>query len=210
MPITGGQLFVDLNSLGLPHAIFDRKLRFGSSSNTIIFAVRLLNCLIPDRSKPSPLRSKNYASFVRHNLAWILNSYQRLWSVSFRWLKMVDLQGFEVQARICLQVLEGMEGLHHCGIFSWLETQWTYGLLQLLDEVLVLERLGQLRALHPEISRLIFKLSCCIGKTGSFSRIARYTISPRVVEIKNAPSLLGSLDPQLQVFSTSKGRSMHV
>ncbi|KAK1141436.1 serine/threonine-protein kinase M1 [Aspergillus melleus] len=150
VPVAGGRLFVDLNSLGLSHAIFDRKLKLGSISNAINLLVHLLDCLIPDHSKNPLWKSKSTTGFVRHNLAWVLNGYQRLWSFSFRWLQSANLDGFEKQARICLQILSHIGSLHDCGAFSLLETQWAYGIIQILDEVLVVEHLSQLRILHPE------------------------------------------------------------
>lgn len=199
MPVAGGRLFVDLNSLGLPHAIFDRKLKLGSISNAINLLVHLLDCLIPDHSKNPLWKSKSTTGFVRHNLAWVLNGYQRLWSFSFRWLQSADLDGFEKQARICLQILSHIGSLHDCGAFSLLETQWVYGIIQILDEVLVVEHLDQLRILHPEVSRLILGVAGCVGDSGSLPRITKHTLSPRISEIKRVPSLLQSLDPQLQV-----------
>lgn len=200
MPVAGGRLFVDLNNLGLPHAIFHRKLKLGSPSNAINLVVHLLDCFKPDHCKSSPWKPKIDAGLVRHNLAWILNGLQRLWSISFRWLLNADPDDLEDQARMCLQVLEHIGTLSDRGVFSLLDTQLAYGLLQILDEVLVLEHLSRLQILHLEVSRLIVKFADCIRDSHSLWKTTKQTIQQRFREIQRVPSLLQCLDPQLQVF----------
>ncbi|KAI9373995.1 hypothetical protein BJX61DRAFT_532757 [Aspergillus egyptiacus] len=192
LPTSEGPLSVVLGKLGLPQNLCDRKIRLRSFPRAILLSLSLFDSFVSV--------SNNHISFanrvprIRQHLSWIINGYQRLWSVTSGWLWASNIDNNDYKVEICTRFLTSIRSCclfeTSCGMKIAYDFFWTLG------EMLSLNCLSQSPALQLELSRSIDDSTIVSGCTENYVRCIRRLLPPINDALKKASSL--SFEPRFQ------------
>lgn len=207
IPTPGGDLLVELNRLGLPRALFERRVSLGTNSRAIILALQLLNSCRPSFTCNPCMKRENL--LARQNLAWILNGYQRLWKVTVSLHQNTGSAALDSTSWIVLQFLTSLEPKGEQESFrsgplqSDIELSQTW--LQCLSEAFSLDGFGQMPALQLGLSSFLCRLIEATKGPNMLAECMSYTLLPVLIDIRKKSMFL-TFDPGLQVPSANDVR----
>lgn len=202
IPTAKGPLPVELDRLNIPRAIFEGRVSFGTQQHAIIIALRLLTSFSSKPKYSLSMRSEDLVA--RQNLAWIMNSYQRLWRVILNWHQSTEATAFDNTSWTFLQFLTSFRTYceqepSRSGILSP-DMELTRTWIQFLGEIFGLKSFNQMPALQLGLSPFL----CCLQEASKSScmllQYVEYTILPALIDIKR-DAVYKTLEPELQVPS---------
>ncbi|KAL4869315.1 hypothetical protein BDV12DRAFT_185211 [Aspergillus spectabilis] len=190
LPVPGGPLFVVIGKLGLPRNLFEKRIKIKSFRGAFLLSLSLLDSF---RDPVAGHRSfYDRIPSVRQNISWILNGYQRVWSVTSSWLRSSSSDSIEFKVDICLRFLTSIRS---CCLGSS-ETDIAYDLLQTMSDVLCSDYLVHSPALQLELSQLIDDLTGFPKLTDRYLKCIKRLLLPLSDVTKKAT--FNSLEPRLQ------------
>ncbi|PTU20188.1 hypothetical protein P175DRAFT_0502334 [Aspergillus ochraceoroseus IBT 24754] len=192
IPLSDGPLSVALGKLGLPHGLFEKKLKFRTFPSAAIVSLSLFDSFLPRQSVGFPCANKSPS--VRQNLAWVLNGYLRLWKVIFSWLQNPSTDNVETKAQVCSQFLISVRS--SCPFGSSSEIEIAPDFLQIIGDILEWENLSDFSSLQLTLSQCIDELANFSDYTEKRLRSIR-TLLTSLGDAAKRPSFQ-SLDPHLQ------------
>ncbi|KAE8348829.1 protein kinase [Aspergillus coremiiformis] len=194
LPTLRGTLLVDLDRLGLPHGLFEKTFKFASLSQALNLALHLLDSFRANRDGHSICKN----SAIRHNVAWILNGYQRLWNITFHWLQSVQLDT-ECKISACSQFVAYTRSYCKQGVLSPSEIELTYGLLRIMERIFTMDKLSHLTALQRELGDLLDAFTHRSGYTTALIKCLRMTIFPAISGVSKMPGRFHAFGIHFQV-----------
>ncbi|KAE8374326.1 protein kinase [Aspergillus bertholletiae] len=197
IPTPKGNLLVDLDKLGLPRSLFERRLKLASSWHAFNLTFHLLDSFRADNANTPFTASKN--SVIRQNVAWVLNGYQRLWTLMLHWLQNPQPGLIENMISTSLQFVISIRSCCNKGVFSPSEIELIYGLLRILEDIFALDKLCQFSTLQSELSQLLDTFTNRINSTWALLQCLRTTIFPALRGLANMPDRFETLETKLQV-----------
>lgn len=207
IPTPGGILLVELDRLGLPRALLERRVSLGTNSQAIILALRLLNSFRPSFTCNPCMKRETL--LARQNLAWILNGYRRLWKVTLSLHQNTGSAALDSTSWIALQFLISLEprseqeSSRSGPLQSDIEFSQTW--LQCLSEAFSLDGFGQMPALQLGLSSFLCRLSEATKGPNMLVECMSYTLLPVLVDIRKNSMFL-TFNSDLQVPSANNVR----
>ncbi|KAL2832369.1 hypothetical protein BDW59DRAFT_104134 [Aspergillus cavernicola] len=192
LPIPEGPLSVVLGKLGVPRNLCDRKIRLGSFPRAILLSLSLFDSFVGVQSDHTSFVDR--ASSIRQNFAWILNGYQRLWSVTSSWLRNSNLDNIDAKVEICSHFLTFIRSCCLCEASS--EMKIAYDFLQPLGDMLSSDYLTQLPSLQLKLSQFIDDFTNCSGCSERHLKCSRRLLPP--LNDATKMTTFQSLEPQFQ------------
>ncbi|OOO03775.1 phosphatidylinositol 3- and 4-kinase catalytic [Aspergillus oryzae] len=196
LPTLKGNLLVDLDRLGLPRSLFEKRFKFVSSSHAFNLTFRLLDSFRAGNDNPPFVASKN--SVTRQNVAWVLNGYQRLWTLIFHWFQSPQPDLIENKISASLQFVICIRSCCDQGVSSPSEIELMYGLLRILEDIFAMDKLYQFSSLQSELSQLLDTFTNRIKYTRALFHCLRTTIFPALSGLTKMPCRFQTLETQLQ------------
>lgn len=195
IPISTGTLLDDLDRLGLARELFDKRLRLGTVAKTFDIVLCLLEAFNFKDSDCSGVVGEHPVS--RESLGWVFNGYQRLGRVICIWLHHARLDEVDIMGEVSVKLLGRIQS--YCASGSYLSTgvMLTPDLLQIVNDFLALDNLGQFTGLQVELSRFIESVTSCSNAPDTYPTCARNHLLPTLQTIKNASN--DHLELSLQV-----------
>lgn len=202
IPTAKGVLPVELDKLNIPRALFEGRVSLGTQQHAIVIALRLLNSFSSNPKYSLRMRSEDIVT--RQRLAWIMNSYQRLWKVILSWHQSTGAAAFNSTAWTFLQFLTSFRTYceqepSRSGILSP-DMELTRTWLQFLGEILGLKSFNQMPALQLGLNPFLCGLQEASESSCMLLRYVEYTILPALIDIKR-DAVYKALEPELQVPS---------
>lgn len=202
IPTAKGVLLVELGKLNLPLALFEGRVFFGTQQHAIVIALRLLTSFSSKPKYSLSVRSEDLVA--RQNLAWIMNSYQRLWRVILSWHQSTRATAPDSTAWVFLQFLTSFRTYceqepSRSGILSP-DMKLTRTWLQFLGEIFGLKSFNRMPALQLGLSPFLCGLQEASKSSCMLLRYVEYTIFPALIDIKR-DAVYKVLEPELQVPS---------
>lgn len=207
LPTLKGNLLVDLDRLGLPRSLFEKRFKFVSSSHAFNLTFRLLDSFRAGNDNPPFVASKN--SVTRQNVAWVLNGYQRLWTLIFHWFQSPQPDLIENKISASLQFVICIRSCCDQGVSSPSEIELMYGLLRILEDIFAMDKLYQFSSLQSELSQLLDTFTNRIKYTRALFHCLRTTIFPALSGLTKMPCRFQTLETQLQVNRPVAVRQTH-
>lgn len=207
IPTPGGTLLVELDRLGLPRALLERKVSLGTNSQAITLALRLLNSFRPSFTCNPCMKREDF--LARQSLAWILNGYQRLWKVTLSLYQNAGSAALDSTSWIVLQFLTSLEPKSEQESFppdplqSDIEFLQTW--LQCLSEAFSLDGFSQMPALQLGLSSFLCRIIEATKGPNMLAECMSYTLLPVLIDIRKNPMFL-TFDSDLQVPSANNIR----
>ncbi|KAF7586889.1 serine/threonine-protein kinase M1 [Aspergillus hancockii] len=197
LPNPRGTFLVDLDRLSLPRSLFEKRYKFASFSQALNLGLRLLDSFRPNRDSLSCMVNKDSA--IRQHAAWILNGYQRLWKIAFRWLQSAQKDTIESNSNDCLQFVSRIQTYCSQRVFSPSEMELTYGLLRILEDIITMDKLCQLSTLQRGLGLLLDTFANHLEYTGALVKCIRTTVFPALDSVRNIPCRFQAFETQLQI-----------
>lgn len=186
-----------MDRLGLPRGLLGKQVPVGTFPHAVILTLRLLNSLNPV-SKAS-LHTTGKAHVARQDLAWALNALQRLWRITYPWLRNPGQDTMDARSQICSQFLECVKRFfnHAASLPSSLSCTW----LQVLAEILALDTLSQMPGPQLQSSGLLNNLAEVSKRSKILGKHMGDIILPTLIYIKNRSRTFGAFELDLQVVN---------
>ncbi|KAE8338953.1 hypothetical protein BDV24DRAFT_137247 [Aspergillus arachidicola] len=197
LPTLKGNLLVDLDRLGLPRSLFEKRFKFVSLSHAFNLTFRLLDSFRAGNDNPPFVASKN--SVTRQNVAWVLNGYQRLWTLIFHWFQSPQPDLIENTISASLQFVICIRSCCDQGVSSPSEIELMYGLLRILEDIFAMDKLYQFSTLQSELSQLLDTFTNRVKYTRALLHCLRATIFPALSGLTKMPCRFQTLETQLQI-----------
>ncbi|KAL4785846.1 hypothetical protein BJX76DRAFT_366638 [Aspergillus varians] len=151
LPVPKGPISVVLGKLGLPHNLFERRVKLGSFQGAVLVTLSLLDSFLVRMA--DHISCPNKASGIRQNLAWILNGYQRLWGVLSSWLRSSNLDNIDSKAELCTRFLTSTRTCCLCETSS--EMEITCDFFKTLGDILSSDYLDKCPSLQLKMAQFI-------------------------------------------------------
>lgn len=212
VPVPGESFSGSLNRLGYPCRLSDHSMTLGTFPQAVSLLLLLLDIFVPNSE--TDIHANKNDSLVRLNRMWVMNGYWRLWRVIFFWLRSSPSDVHQCVIPASLQFLASVQ--NRCNqelplsVSVPSKTEFTYVWLQSLTELLTLECLNKLPALHLGLSQSLRGLAECLGHSETFVTCMEDLFLPVLVDVKNDVAF-DSLELCLQVINAlSKFYTIHV
>ncbi|BDD54998.1 hypothetical protein MAP00_000557 [Monascus purpureus] len=187
VPALGESFLGSLNRLGYPCRLSDHSMTLGTFPQAVSLLLLLLDIFVPNSE--TDIHANKNDSLVRLNRMWALNGYWRLWKVVFFWLRSSPSDMHQCAIPASLQFLASVQ--NRCNKELPLsapvpsKTEFTYVWLQSLTELLTLDCLNKLPALHLGLSQSLRGLAECLGHSETFVTCMEDLLLPVLVDVKN-------------------------
>lgn len=197
IPSPKGNLFRELDELGLPRGLLENRMRLESFPQGLRTILVLLDSLRPKILK----RGSTFkdSSIVRQSRAWVLSWYHRLWKPIYRWLRLPNNFDTGCKDYVCSQFLARVRPICVPPYFPSAATDLAHDSIEVLCQVLEMEDLSQLSASQLELKQAIVRLMDLFNHTGSFPVICGRAVVLPTMEDLQKKNNFRQLAPQLQV-----------
>ena len=167
---------------------------------TALLVLRLLESFNPKLRCTSHMKSEDF--LARHNLAWVINGYQRLWKAIIRWYHNARNDLAENITHIFLHFLKSLRAYSEQErsqsdlLRSDIELSRTW--LRCMSDVMKLDDFNQMHSLQAGLSSFFWDTA----KTYRDSKLVEcleHIFLPTVIDTRKSP-IFESFNPVFQVF----------
>lgn len=180
---------LDLDRLGLRCGSLKRLIRLDSCAQTVRLCLDMLTSTINAHV------SYNIPS-KRQDLAWLSNSYRRLWKLAVLWRSKADTEDVTNQVQTFSQFLRFIKRFCDHVLHTSAKQRLAYIFLQTFAETFALEMLNQASVLQLSLSHAIDSFT----KAFTSEKDIMQSMGATVLPIKSNLALFSSFDTCLQVY----------